>query len=180
MAKNGVKSGRAVVAKIPAAKAQKASDAFGFAPFAGQAFPDIGMEQFDSYFKTGFDMFKGKEMFKGYEDVVSFGKDNFDAVVKASTIWSKGLQTVGATVYSLAQASVEENVNAAKALMACKNVQEFTSLQADLAKTGYEKFVKEAGKVSETTVKLAEEAMEPIAARVNAAVELAGKFKAAA
>jgi phasin family protein len=180
MAKTNVKSARAAVAKIPAAKTSKPFEAFNFGPFAGQAFPEMGTEQFDQYFKVGFDMMKGKDMFKGYEDVVAFGKDNVEAMVKASTIWSKGLQTMGATVYSLTQASVEEGVTAAKALMSCKNVQDYTSLQADLAKTGYEKFVKEAGKVSEATVKLAEEAMEPIAARVNAAVELVGKFKAAA
>lgn len=180
MAKSNAKTTRAAAAKIPAAKTDKAFEAFSFGPFAGKAFPELNTDQFDNYFKVGFDMLKGKDMFKNYEDVMAFGKDNVEAVVKASTIWSKGLQTVGATVYGLAQASVEEGVTAAKSLMACKNVQDFTNLQADLAKTGYEKFVKEAGKVSETSVKLAEEALEPIAARVHAAVELIGKFKAAA
>jgi len=122
-------------------------------------------EQFSIFNKMGFDMFKS------YEDVVAFNKDNMEAVVKSSSILSEGLKEVSEDMVAYAQASVKENVEATKALFDCKDAKALADLQAKIAKESYDKFLAEAGKISSASTKLAEDAWAPITARVNVAFE---------
>ncbi|GEM_PF-879645 len=122
-------------------------------------------EQINLFSKMGFDMFKS------YEEVVAFNKDNLDAVVKSSTIMAEGLQSVSKDVMALTQTSVQENVSAAKALFECKDAKAMVELQSKFAKDSYDKFIAEAGKISDASTKLAEDAWAPLNSRVNVAME---------
>jgi phasin family protein len=66
---------------------------------------------------------------------------------------------------------METSAQAAKALMGAKTLREAVDLQTDLAKSNFDKFIAESTKLSEMSVKVANEAFEPINARVNVAVE---------
>jgi len=113
----------------------------------------------------------GAEMFKGYEDVSGFSKENIDAVMASSAVLSKGLQDFNKTWFALAQDAMEQNVAATKKMLGCKNVAEVVEVQSDLAKANYDKAVTEGRKLSDMTIKLAEEATAPITSRVNSTVE---------
>ena len=52
-----------------------------------------------------------------------------------------------------------------------KSVKEAFELQTSFAKASMEKAMAESGKMTEQSMKLAEQAFAPISARVNAAVE---------
>jgi len=65
-----------------------------------------------------------------------------------------------------------ENVaQTAKALLAAKTLREAADLQNDWAKASFDKLVAEGTKVSELSVKVANEAFQPLNARMNVAVE---------
>jgi phasin family protein len=113
----------------------------------------------------------GTEAFKSYEDVVTFGKDNVDAVVKANAILVKGLQDIHNIMFGIAQASLEEQVAATKKMLSCKTLKDVMEAQTDLAKSSYAKVLIDSRKITDLSVKLAEEAGQPITKRVNATVE---------
>jgi phasin family protein len=118
--------------------------------------------------------------FKAYEEFSKFQKDNYDAYVAASTIFAKGVETVGKAWVAFTQESLENSAQTAKALLGAKTLREAVDLQSDWAKSNFDKFVAEGTKLSEMTVKVANEAFGPINSRVNVAVEKMLKPVAAA
>ncbi len=113
----------------------------------------------------------GSEAFKNYEEVIAFGKDNVDAMVKANALFVKGVQDLNKEIFAIAQAAIEENAAVAKKMLGCKSVQDAVAIQSDVVKTSYEKAMTDGRKISDLTVKLAEVASEPITKRVNVTVE---------
>lgn len=109
--------------------------------------------------------------FKTYEELSKFQKDNYEAYVSASTILAKGLETVGRTWADFANEQLESAAQTAKALLGAKTLREAVDVQSEWAKASFDRFVAEATKVSEMTVKLANDAMAPISSRANATVE---------
>ena len=120
-----------------------------------------------------------KQVFATFEDVVGFQKDNVEAFVASSTILTKGFEALSKEIAAFTQAQYEQSVATTKALFAVKSVKELVDLQTEFAKSSFDAMVAEATKVSETGFKVANEAAEPITARVNAAVEKLSKLKAA-
>jgi phasin family protein len=59
--------------------------------------------------------------------------------------------------------------------MGCKTVAEVVELQSTIAKSQYDKALTESRKLSDQTVKLAEQASKPIADQVKIAVETLSK-----
>jgi phasin family protein len=115
------------------------------------------------------------KVMKSAEEFVAFGQANIEAFVKSSQILATGLQDLGKHVAATAQAQYDEAVANAKAFTAVKSPKEAFDLQTSLAKTSFEKALAEAGKLTDASVKLAEQATAPIAARVTLAVEKFGK-----
>lgn len=120
-----------------------------------------------------------KQVFATFEDVVGFQKDNVEAIVASSTILTKGFEALSKEIAAFTQAQYEQSVATTKALFAVKSVKELVDLQTEFAKSSFDAIVAEATKVSEAGIKVANEAAEPITARVNATVEKLSKLKAA-
>ena len=112
-----------------------------------------------------------QNVYKSFEEVSKLQKDNWDAMVASSQIWAKGAEMIGKAWMGFAHESMENAASAAKALVGVKTLREAVDLQTDLAKGNFDKFVAESTKISETVVKVANDAMEPIAARMNVNVE---------
>jgi phasin family protein len=109
--------------------------------------------------------------FKGYEDLASLGKGNVEAVVKSGTIVARGFEEMGRHLMALAQANMEHSVATAKAAMNCTTLKQIVELQNDFAKSAFDKAMAEGNKLSELSVKVANEAIEPIQARVDVTVK---------
>jgi phasin family protein len=120
----------------------------------------------------------GTAAYKGYEDVIEFNRENVDAFVKSGLIVARGLQDLNKTLLTLAQDQVEQTVAAGRALVGVKSLRELVDIQSGLVKGSVDKLVAESSKISEVGVKLAEEALAPISARVNVVMEKALSFKA--
>lgn len=108
---------------------------------------------------------------KGYDDFAVYNKDAVDAYVKAGNVMSKGMEDLGKTMFAFAQSQTESNISAAKAMMTAKTLNDLVEIQSDLARSQFDAFVAESTKVSEMSLKVANEAAEPIQAQFNVVVE---------
>lgn len=112
-----------------------------------------------------------KAVTEGYGDIAALGKENVEAAITSGTIMAKGFEILGKEIASFAQQSVEGNVAATTAIFGAKSLNEFVDLQNDYARKNFDQFVAESTKLTELSVKVANEALAPIQARVNLAVE---------
>ena len=150
--------------------------------------PTAGKDTIDGFMKAGVDAAqKGIEhavqltkenvekastaFFKGYDELSVYSKGNVEAVVKAGSIYARGLEDLGKTMMAMSQSQLEASVAAAKAVLGCTSLRQMVDLQTDLARTNFDKFVADGSKLSEISLKVANETLEPIQARVNVAVE---------
>lgn len=113
---------------------------------------------------------------KNTEEMMAFGQGNFEALVKASQIFASGMQGISKQIASTTQNSVEETVAMTKALAGVKSVKEAVDLQTGFARSLMEKAVAETGRITDASLKLTEQTIAPLTARVTLAVE---KFGAA-
>jgi len=112
---------------------------------------------------------------KTAEEFMSFGQGNVEAVLKSGQIWAEGVQEFGKTFAATAQAQLEHSMNTWKALAGVKSLKEVMDLQTNLARGAVEAAVAETGKLTDASMKLAEQALAPITARVTLAVEKFGR-----
>jgi phasin family protein len=112
---------------------------------------------------------------KTAEEFVTFGQGNVEAVVKSSQIWAAGVQDLSKHVAATAQATFDETFSTFKALTSVKSLKDAFDLQAAFARSAMEKTLAESGKLTDASMKLTEQALAPITARVTLAVEKFGK-----
>ncbi len=116
-----------------------------------------------------------EKVVKTAEEFVAFGQGNIEAFVKSSQIWTAGVQDLSKQAAATAQTQFEETMSAFKAMTSVKSLKDLFELQSTFAKTAMEKTMAESGKITDASVKLTEQALAPIAARVTIAVESFGK-----
>ncbi len=98
-------------------------------------------------------------------------KKNLEAVVASITAASRGAESLGAQAMAYTKKSMEDQMTAAKSLASARSVQEVLELQSTYAKSAYEAYVAELGKMSETFTASFREALAPLNERVSAVVE---------
>jgi phasin family protein len=140
-----------VVAEAPVALAQASEAA---APTPTPSTPTQGM----------------KIMINSTVDFAAIGKENLEAFTASSKIWMAGVQDLTKQFAETTKASLEESVAAFKALSTVKSVKEAIELQTSFSKTAISKALAESTKMTEASMKLTEQAMAPITARMAVAV----------
>jgi len=108
---------------------------------------------------------------KTAEELMTFSQGNLEAMVKSGQIWAAGVQDIGKQMAATAQASFDETVSAFKALTSAKSLKDAFDLQASLARSTMEKTLAESGKLTDASMKLTEQTLAPLTARVSLAVE---------
>ncbi len=108
---------------------------------------------------------------EGYGEFAEAGKENVEAFVKSGNLLAKGMETLGKEMMDFARLSIEGNVAATKAVMGAKSFKEAVDLQTDFAKKNVDQMLNEGARLAELSVKVTNEAMEPIQARVNVTVK---------
>ena len=117
------------------------------------------------------DMLIMDKAIKTTEELVAFGQGNVEALLKSSQIWAAGVQDLGKHVAATAQATMDETMATVKAMSAVKSLKEAMDLQSSFAKTAMEKMLAETGKITDASMKLAEQTMAPLTERVTVATE---------
>jgi len=130
----------------------------------------LGFEKTQAQVKQNMD-----KVMKTTEELVSFSQGNYDAFVKSSQIWAAGIQDLTKQIAANAQAQFDETVAAMKSFGSVKSLKEVFDMQTSLARSSMEKAMTESGRLTDASIKLAEQAMAPLTARVNLAVEKFGK-----
>jgi phasin family protein len=102
---------------------------------------------------------------------MAFGQGNFEAMMKSGQIWTTGMQDISKQFAATAQASIEETMNSFKALSSVKSVKDAFELQSSFARATLEKSLAESGRLTDASLKLAEQTLAPLTARVTLAVE---------
>jgi phasin family protein len=131
-----------------------------------------GMESSQAKLKEGVE-----KAVKTSEEMLSFSQGNVEALVKAGQIYASGIQDISKHIAASSKASIEESVAFGKSLLGVKSVKEAVDLQTGFAKSSIEKAVSESNKLTDATVKLTEQAIAPLTARVALAVETFGKTR---
>src|SRR5271165_1963494 len=114
-------------------------------------------------------------MINSAKDFVAFGKANFEAITASGKIWAAGVQDLTKQFVSTVTASYEESIALAKALSAAKSVKEAIDLQSTRGMASIARAVAESKSLADASVKLTEQAMAPLTARVALAVESLAK-----
>jgi len=117
---------------------------------------------------------KGQEIAK---EAVEFSKGNLEAMVEAGKIAAKGGEAIAQDLAAYAKQSFADTTAAAKRYAAVKSPTDFFQLQTELTKTAFDTMVKQGSKTTELSVKLANDAFQPISNRIALAVS---KLKSAA
>lgn len=106
-------------------------------------------------------------------DASSAGKEGVEALLKSTNIWMKGTEDIMKAYMNFAQESAAKNSEAIKTLLGCKNLNELTEAQNKLAQESFDGFMAGATKLSELSVKLATDALEPINDQVSKTIRKA-------
>jgi phasin family protein len=112
---------------------------------------------------------------KTAEEVLAFSQGNLEAMVKSGQIWAAGVQDIGKQLAATAQASFDETLSTCKAISSAKSLKDAFDLQASLARSTLEKTVSESGKLTDASMRLTEQVMAPLTARVSVAMDKFGK-----
>jgi len=110
-------------------------------------------------------------IFLRYDEVASLGKENVDAYVRSTTVFAKGVESLGKELMGVAQSLVEANVAATQALFGASTVREVIDLQTEFSRSRFDELVAESAKLTELSMTLANDTLEPIQLRLNATVE---------
>lgn len=106
--------------------------------------------------------------FQGYEDWADLGRENFAAVLKANAALSEGLEAIGKEVFVYARRSFEQAAETATALLGAKTIEDVFELNTALAKANITGMIERSAKLSELSIKVANETLAPLGGRVEA------------
>jgi phasin family protein len=105
------------------------------------------------------------------DEVTSFSQGTIDAMMKSGQAWASGMQAITQTIAETAQAQLDHTLSTWKALTGVKSLKEAMDLQAGLARASLQTALADTGKLTEVSIKLAEQSMAPLTARMVVAVE---------
>jgi phasin family protein len=157
------------------ARANERNDTMTFDPtniFAGfTALP--GASAFESFFNEAAS--RGEEAVKrsrkAAEELADMYRGNVDAFVEAGRIAATGAQSIGQDIAAKSRETIEQSANSVRAFAEAKSPTELLQLHGEFARTAFDRFVEDSSALTESFVKLAGEAFQPISNRASANVE---------
>jgi hypothetical protein len=114
------------------------------------------------------------------EAVQKFGKDGFDATVKAFEVASAGTNAIVVETTDYAKKSFQQSASTFEKLVGVKSLDKAIEVQTDYVKSAYEDFVAQSAKTRELYAKLAQDSFAPFGALYSAAQSAFTPAKSAA
>ena len=105
------------------------------------------------------------------EELADLARANVEAVVEAGRVATEGARTIGQNVVAKQRDGFEQAADAIRALAEAKSPTEYLQLQGDFARASFDRAVAETSKLTESLVKLAGEAFQPLSNRASANAE---------
>jgi phasin family protein len=105
------------------------------------------------------------------EELANLARANVEAVVEAGRVATEGARTIGQNVVAKQRDGFEQAADAVRTLAEAKSPTEYLQLQGDFARASFDRAVAETSKLTESLVKLAGEAFQPLSNRASATAE---------
>lgn len=138
----------------------------GFTAFPGvQAFEKLLADA------TGRGEELAKRSRKTAEDLADLTRANVDALVESGKIATSGAQSIGQQVLAKGRDNIDHAANTVRALAEAKTPADVLQVQSDFFRAAFDRLVEESAALTESLVKVAGEAFEPISTRASLNVE---------
>jgi phasin family protein len=98
---------------------------------------------------------------------------NVEALGQAGTELAQGFQEISRECLTLAQERLRKNIEGFNALLRCRDVQEFVTLQSELVRDNLERTVNNSRRIWELSARVANQATQKVAAQTNETVDRA-------
>jgi phasin family protein len=105
------------------------------------------------------------------EELADLARANVEAIVEAGRVASEGARSIGQDVVATSRDGVEKTADAIRSLAEAKSPTEYLQLQGDFARASFDRAVAESSRLTESLVKLAGEAFQPLSNRASANAE---------
>jgi phasin family protein len=112
-----------------------------------------------------------KKSQKVAQELADLARANLEAVVEATRVATEGARSIGQDAVARSREGAEQAADAIRSLAEAKSPTEFVQLQSELAKTSFDRLVAESSKLTESMVKLAGKAFQPLSNRATANAE---------
>jgi phasin family protein len=112
------------------------------------------------------------------EELADLARSNVEAIVESSRVAAEGARSIGQDVVAKQRNSVEQTADAIRSLAEAKSPTEYLQLQGEFARSQFDRAVAETSKLTESLVKLAGEAFQPLSNRATANAERFNTFVA--
>ena len=112
-----------------------------------------------------------KKSQKVAQELADLARANVEAMVEAGRVATEGARSIGQDVVAQQRDSVEQAADAIRSLAEAKSPTEYLQLQGEFARASFDRAVAESSKLTESLVKLAGEAFQPISNRATANAE---------
>ncbi len=112
-------------------------------------------------------------------DANELSREGIDAFVKSGTIFAKGCEDIMRTSMSLAQGAAEKQAQFFKDAMSSKTLNEWTDVQSRMAQANFDEFMSTATKISEMSVKILSDSVEPFNDQMSKSMKKATNAMAA-
>ncbi len=107
---------------------------------------------------------------KAFEDINASVSNYINAVTKSSAALWQGIEEITRNVSGLSQETFARTVSAYTTLASAKSPQEAISTHTDFVKDSFDNAVANSSKVSEISVRTAQEAFSPLTQHANEAI----------
>lgn len=176
-AKTAESTVKSSAAKAASAAQAKTASVIPFGPLSGMTNTDFSnfnqsLPAFSGTFEsmeTTMNNFKSQ-----YEkmtcDASSSMRESVECMTKSTSSLTKGAEQMMKTIMQVAQESSQRNAEAMKAMMACRTMNEFAEAQNKMAQQNFDDAMSTMTKLSEMTIKLCTEALEPINGQMTKAM----------
>jgi phasin family protein len=104
-------------------------------------------------------------------ELADLTRANVEAIVEAGRVASEGAKSIGQDVVASSRDGVEQAADAIRSLAEAKSPTEYLQLQGEFARASFDRAVAETSKLTESLVKLAGEAFQPLSNRATANAE---------
>jgi phasin family protein len=105
------------------------------------------------------------------EELADLARANVEAVVEAGRVASEGARSIGQDVVAKQRDSFEQAADTIRSLAEAKSPTEYLQLQGEFARASFDRAIAESSKLTESLVKLAGEAFQPLSNRATANAE---------
>ncbi len=104
-------------------------------------------------------------------ELADIARANVEAVVEATRLATEGVRSIGQDAVARGRDGAEQAADAIRSLAEAKSPTEFVQLQSELARTSFDRMVAESSRWTESMVKLAGQAFQPLSNRATANAE---------